>query len=170
MGLSITSKSSIFAFFSVIIQGDCVLRQFEPKLFQILLLPSVGMSQVTKLTSLSPCICPGYEATYECVVTGGVTTTWQGTALHNCAGGNIILRHSQFSLESELFINKTCGAAGLVIGRAISVFNDTYVSQITLHNVSQHLINRMIECNSGQMAVASRQVSLAGKKGISSIE
>ena len=129
------------------------------------------MSQVTKLTSLSPCICPGYEATFECVVTGGTTTTWQGTALQDCDSGNIIiLRHSQFALESEYFINKTCHAAGLVIGRAISVFNDTYVSQITLHNVSQHLINRMIECNSGQMAVASRQVSLAGKKGISSIE
>ena len=45
---------------------------------------------------ITTCTCPGSEAVFECAVDGGGATIWQGTALEECAGGRIILRHSQF--------------------------------------------------------------------------
>ena len=86
-------------------------------------------------------------------------TLWQGTALEECAGGRIILRHSQFNSEHN--IRQTCGASGPVVGRAISVVNDSYTSQLTII-VSQHL-NGSIECasDSGRQ-VGRSQILITG--------
>ena len=94
---------------------------------------------------VTSCTCPGYEAVYECTVAGGGATFWLGTALEECTGGRIILRHSQF--ESGYNINQTCGASGPVVGHAVSVLNDSYTSQLTI-NVSQNLTGSTIECAS----------------------
>ena len=98
------------------------------------------------LTTLTSCICPGYEAIFECVVTGGTTTTWSGTAFDRCSSDEIILHHSQFNQFGHSF-NETCGDSGPIIGRAVSVVNDSYTSQLIV-NVSQSLIGENIECAS----------------------
>ena len=94
---------------------------------------------------------------------GGGATIWLGTALEECAGGRIILRHSQF--ESGHNISQICGASGPVVGRAISVVSDSYTSKLTI-NISQHLNGSTIECarDSGREISGSRQLLLpAGK-------
>ena len=110
-----------------------------------------GISSVISLSLEHWCICNGSAATFECVVTGGDTTTWQGTALQNCSNGNnIILRHSQFSSEDEYLINGTCGDTGLVFGRAISVVNNSYTSQLIITNFNQYniLYHHTVKCTS----------------------
>ena len=77
-----------------------------------------------ELTTLSSCICPGYEAIFECVVIGGVVTSWSGTAFDHCSSDRIVLRHSQF-IQSGYSFNETCGDSGPIIGRAVSVVNDS---------------------------------------------
>ena len=96
------------------------------------------------LTTLTSCICPGHEAIFECVVTGGVATNWSGTVFDRCSSDEIILRHSQFN-QFGYSINETCGDSGPIIGRAVSVVNDSYTSQLIV-NVSQSLIGENIEC------------------------
>ena len=95
------------------------------------------------MSLVNSCFCPGYEATFECSVSHGVVTTWQGTALEKCEGGNIILRHSQSGQTQNL----TCGSIGEVIAASISDNNDSiiHVSQLTI-NISQELYNKTIEC------------------------
>ena len=97
-----------------------------------------------ELTTLSLCICPGYEAVFECVVTSGGATTWKGTALDRCSNDKITLRHSQFIQRGYSFSNN-CGDNGPIIGHAVSVMNDSYTSQLTV-NVSQSLIGANVEC------------------------
>ena len=87
-----------------------------------------------ELTTLSSCICPGYEAVFECVVTGGGATIWSGTAFDNCSSDRIILRHSQF-IQPGYNINNTCGDGGQVISRAVSAVNDSYTSQLVYNNI-----------------------------------
>ena len=71
----------------------------------------------------------------------------------------IILRHdhSQF-IQSGYSISQNCGDSGPIIGRAISVVNDSYTSQLIV-NVSQGLIGTNVEC-------ANDSGSLAGTKQI----
>ena len=97
------------------------------------------------LTTLSSCICPGYEAAFECVVTGDGATIWSGTALEHCSNGRITLRHSQFN-QFGYSVNETCGDSGPIISHAVSVVNDSYTSQLTIVNISQSLIGENIEC------------------------
>ena len=107
---------------------------------------------------ITSCTCPGYKAVYECAVAGGGATIWQGTALEECAGGRIVLRHSQF--ESGHNIKRTCGTSSPVVGRTVSVVNDSYTSQLTI-NISQHLNGSTIECASdSERQVGSSQIIL----------
>ena len=109
------------------------------------------------LTTLTSCICPGYEATFECVVTGGVVTLWSGTAFDRCSSDRIILRHSQF-IQSGYSFNETCGDSGPIVGRTVLVVNDSYTSQLIL-NVSQSLIGANIECsNHSGSIVGTKQI------------
>ena len=146
--------------------GSGTYMQFERSLtldFTIYLLPTnynshPGFSEENELRMITSCTCPGYEVVFECTVAGGGATIWQGTALDECAGGRIILRHSQF--ESGHNISQTCGASGPVVGRAVSVMNDSYTSQLTI-NVSQHLNGSTIECASDNgTQFGSRQILL----------
>ena len=88
------------------------------------------MLEVSRLTSITPCLCPGHEATYECSVNSGLITAWQGTALQECEDGSIILRHSQF--VSGHNTSETCGTTGEVICRSVSNYNNSFTSQVTL--------------------------------------
>ena len=93
---------------------------------------------------MSSCICPGYEAVFECVVTGDGATIWSGTAFDRCSGDEITLRHSKFNQFGYL-IYQNCGDNGPIIGHAVSVVNDSYTSQLIV-NVSQGLIGANVEC------------------------
>ena len=85
-------------------------------------------------------------------------TIWQGTALEECAGGKIKLRHSQF--RSGLVVNTTCGTSMPIVGRAISLINDSYTSQLVI-NVSQNSNNKTIECADERGTIIGRsQVAL----------
>ena len=97
-----------------------------------------------ELTTLSSCICPGYEAVFECIVIGGGATIWSGTAFDNCSSDRITLRHSLFN-QPEYSVSGTCGDGGQVISRAVSAVNDSYTSQLIV-NISQSLIGANIEC------------------------
>ena len=111
-----------------------------------------------ELTKVTSCTCPGYEAIFECIVVGQGTTSvtiWQGTALEECASGKIKFRHSQ--IRSGSVVNATCGTS---IGRAISLINDSYTSQLVI-NVSQNSNNKTIECADESGTIFGRsQVSL----------
>ena len=96
-----------------------------------------------ELTTLSSCVCLGYEAVFECVVTGGGATVWRGTALNHCPNERITLLHSYFN-QIGYNISDTCGDIGQVIGHAVSVVNDSYTSQLVV-NVSQNLIDANVE-------------------------
>ena len=97
---------------------------------------------LTKVSSKT-CICPGYEAVFECTVDAGVTTVWRGSALENCSDGTVILRHSQF--DEGHTINETCGTSGQVVGHAISVENGSYTSQLII-SITPQIIGSLIEC------------------------
>ena len=101
---------------------------------------------------MSSCVCPGYEAIFECSVTRGLTTTWQGTALEKCEGESFVLRHSQPGQTR----NNICGSIGEVIVASVSDNNDSiiHVSQLTL-NISQELCNKTIECAVDTMGASS---------------
>ena len=88
---------------------------------------------------------------------GGGATIWQGTALEECAGGRIILRHSQF--ESGHNINQICMCKWTSSWSCC--FSCECTSQLTI-NVSQHLNGSTIECasESGRQ-VGNRQILLA---------
>ena len=113
-----------------------------------------------ELTTLNSCICPGYEAVFECVVTGDGATVWSGTALDQCSIDTITLRHSQFINQPGYSISQNCGDSGQIIGCAISVVNDSYTSQLTV-NVSQSLIDANVECASDSGShVGTKQIFL----------
>ena len=71
----------------------------------------------------------------------------------------IALRHSQF-IQSGYSISQNCGDSGPIIGRAVSVVNDSYTSQLTV-NVSQSLIGANVECTSDSGShVGTKQILL----------
>lgn len=109
---------------------NCSIHEYE-----------IDLSEGTVLTS--SCICPGYEAVFNCTADGGTATIWRGTALKNCSDGSIILRHSQF--DTGYLINETCGTSGQVVGQAKSTENGSYTSQLTI-NITQQVIGRHIIC------------------------
>ena len=119
-----------------------------------------GLCQQTTLTS---CTCPGYEVVFECAVSGGFATIWQGTALANCGDSRISLRHSQFTREGGYTINRTCGSSRTITGQAVSVVNDTYVSQLTI-TASQELNDSTIECGGGSN-IDIKLISLTSSTG-----
>ena len=97
---------------------------------------------LTKVSSKT-CICPGYEAVFECTVDDGITTIWRGSALENCSDSTVILRHSKF--DEGHTINETCGTSGQVVGRAISAENGSYTSQLII-SITPQIIGSLIEC------------------------
>ena len=95
------------------------------------------------LTQVTSCTCPGQQLVFECTVVGDGGTYWQGTALQNCSGGRLLVRHSQF--ESGRNTTETCGSTGLVVSVPFSRANDSYNTQLII-NASQYLYGTTIEC------------------------
>ena len=109
---------------------------------------------------MSTCTCLGYEVIYECTVSGGGATSWEGTALESCSQSTILLRHSEFN-NSNYGRNTTCGTSGHIYSCAVSSDNGVYTSQLIL-NVSNDTVGDSIECSglNDSEGVESLQITL----------
>ena len=114
-----------------------------------------------ELSSLSTCTCLGHEVIYECAVSGGGATSWEGTALESCSQSTILLRHSEFN-NSNYGIDTMCGTRGHIYSRAVSFDNGVYTSQLIL-NVSNDTVGDSIECSGhgDSEGVESLQITLS---------
>lgn len=89
--------------------------------------------------------------TYECTVTGGLGTIWQGSAINKyCtdSGGQILLLHSRFGSETNYLI--ICGN-GTIAGQSVGVENNNrYTSRLTIITVSSNILGDTVECAHSQ--------------------
>ena len=93
---------------------------------------------------LDDCLCQGHNLTYECSVVGGGATVWKGIAF-DCplADDEVIIFH-RMNYTSQR--PQTCNH-GAIIGRAISVENDVYTSQLNIQvNDTENLMNTTVVC------------------------
>ena len=88
------------------------------------------------------CTCPGEVLTFICSINGGGNTLWTGTAF-SCNSNEILLRHTQFSLQGG-----TSGSCnnGAISGWSIGVTDRCYSSELNV-TVSPDLNGRTILCN-----------------------
>ena len=107
---------------------------------------------------ITSCICPGYEAVYQCTVNGGGSTIWQGTAMQGCGAGRIVLHHSEFDYRHTT--NTTCAFLDqYVASQAILSANNSYTSQLTIHNLSPLVNGSTLECTTAKgLNFASKQL------------
>ena len=124
------------------------------------------------LVSLSNCICPGHEVTYQCTVCGGAATVWTGSLFQDCPGGNIVLRHMRFYHEDGSELLGGCNN-GALTAKSIEVIttNSTscFVSQLSISaNISTFIENSTIECvhNNGTSEIVIDMVSVTFTTGI----
>lgn len=100
-----------------------------------------GLTQATQFTSFSDCTCPQHIMTYNCKVAGNGFTVWRGSAFDCVLSGNeIILSHSSFGPGAI----RTCND-GHIVGRSLSMINNTFTSQLDV-NVTSQLIGKSVEC------------------------
>jgi hypothetical protein len=86
-----------------------------------------GNQVLVQLNSSSCGVCAGQQLLYECTVVGPGTTVWEGSVFR-CAGGSILLSHSQFSSGTSDVCNN-----GAIVGRSLSVVdNNCYSSQLSI--------------------------------------
>lgn len=91
---------------------------------------------------MNDCTCLGYTQTYECSISGGGLTVWNGSAfdcLHTQNG--ISLRHSQF-VDSQAA--GECNN-GTVIASSIGISGGCYVSQLNI-TITPERVNESIMC------------------------
>ena len=100
-------------------------------------------SRSSELTVLTSCTCPGQQLIFECTASGSGATVWRGTALNQCPGGQVFMRHSEFQSGRTW----TCNGQNVIVGRtvAISVSNRSYTSQLEV-TVSNGLNGREVQC------------------------
>ena len=88
---------------------------------------------------------------------GGGSTIWRGTAF-NCAGNEIVLRHSRFSESNG--VSGECNS-GTIVGQSIRVNDNCYTSQLEV-NVTAELHNTTVIClvNSNTTIIPIDEVSV----------
>ena len=83
--------------------------------------------------------------TFECQVTGGVSTVWNGSAFMCPSSGNeIVLLHSRFDNGT----NGTCNDINnsvTIVGESIEVNGSKYTSQLNI-SFSSSLIGKTVNC------------------------
>ena len=84
-----------------------------------------------RLTLINDCPCPGHNITFECTVTGGGMTVWQGSSVFNCPNNNneimIILHHINFDSSVIVVCND-----GAIIVENLRVDGNSYTSQLNI--------------------------------------
>ena len=98
-----------------------------------------------RLLLMTRCVCPGTLITYQCTVSGGGTTVWQGSSFScdNSDDGTLPLRHSRFDNGSLI---KECNSDNImIVAREIEVMGDNYTSQLIIP-VTQEIDTKTVEC------------------------
>ena len=92
------------------------------------------------VVSPNECICPGDKLTYECTVTKGAQTIWNGSAF-DCPD-----RNNQIKFNSKLryYRNRRCTNA-TIKGRIISTGGNNYTSQLSI-TVTPDTARKSIAC------------------------
>ena len=105
------------------------------------------------------CACPGEVLTYTCTVVGGRATIWEGSAF-DCAGDEIILRHSNFDETPQL---GECNN-GAIQGRSVGVNGMCFTSQLNV-TVSAELNKKTVVCflDSVQHTIGESLIRVASK-------
>lgn len=86
-----------------------------------------GDQRLVLQTNSSCGVCAGQQLIYECTVVGPGTTIWEGTVFR-CAGGSVLLSHSQFLSGTTDVCNN-----GRIVGHSLSVIdNNCYTSQLSI--------------------------------------
>lgn len=100
---------------------------------------------------INDCVCPGYNAIYECTAVGNGFTQWSGSAFQ-CQGlGNeIFLSHNNFNDG----IRKECNN-GAIVGHSLRVNGTCYTSQLTVY-ISANLNGTTIDCTYDTGSVLER--------------
>jgi hypothetical protein len=103
-------------------------------------------SSTSEFTVLTSCTCPGHQLVFECTAVGPAATLWSGTALEQCPGGQIFMRHSDYQSGRSW----TCN--GKIVGNTIGVSNRSYTSQVAV-TVSDGLKGREVQCSHDNGAI-----------------
>ena len=110
----------------------------------ILLLPYVGEgATVNNFTTITQCLCPQHNVTFECTVTGGIFTVWNGNAFQ-CINQEIILRNSDFGSNSPP-TGICMHNDGQIFGEGISQENNSFTSRLSL-NFTEGMVGRTVNC------------------------
>lgn len=104
------------------------------------------MTYFTAQNEFSPtdtitCACPNEVLIFNCTVVGGSATVWSGSAF-TCAGGEIILLHSDFPSGTS----GECSDAITAYSNGPRVESECYTSQLRV-NVSSEMNNKTITCS-----------------------
>ena len=89
----------------------------------------------------SETVCPGDILSFQCTVTGGHATVWQGSAF-DCANSNneIQFGHNQFNNTST----KSCND-GIIVGQSLYIEDNNYTSQLTI-TITTNMTGKTIQC------------------------
>jgi hypothetical protein len=83
--------------------------------------------------------------TFQCQVTGGVSTVWTGTAFKCSASDNEInLLHSRFLNETSRTCNDTNNNV-IIVGEGIEVNGNNYTSQLNI-SFGPSLVGKIVKC------------------------
>ena len=91
-----------------------------------------------ELRTVSRCVCPGFNVTYECTTVGTGSTVWILGSESEC---DIILFHTDFASGTAF---DTC-LDGAVVGRGLGLEDDSYTSVLNVL-VTSNLDGKIIQC------------------------
>ena len=76
-------------------------------------------------------ICLGDTLAFECTVTGGVATVWEGSIFEcNASNNEIVLLHSRFN--SIIGATRSCNDHGDIVAQGVHIENNQYTSQLNV--------------------------------------
>ena len=92
---------------------------------------------------LYDCTCDGHSQIYECTVSGGGLTIWQGSAFDCEQNHNrVLLRHSAYATKKAV---GDCNG-GAIMASSIGISNNDYYTSILNITVGQEMNNETVEC------------------------
>ena len=98
--------------------------------------PGHGFEFCDQVRLTSNCVCGGSTVTFQCAITGGVSTQWQ---ISTC---EITLPQTDIDRGTA---RQEC-LNGRVIGRGIRNDSNCYISSLTIDDLTSDLINETVRC------------------------
>ena len=91
---------------------------------------------------LYDCTCDGHSQIYECTVSGGGFTIWQGSAFDCEQNHNMVrLRHTAYATEAVGDCNDRA-----IMASSIGVSNNDYYTSMLNITVGQEMNNETVDC------------------------